>query len=230
MEGRAMPSPFPGMNPYLEQDEVLHDFHRQFTVEMAHALTAQIRPGYIVRLREHQYRHPVPAHERMEGFPEVDVERLSSVEISEASSRRHLTTIELLSSPHKSLGLNRGLYLARRQQLLAGNSNFVEIDLLRGGARMPLPGLPDCDYCVLVRRAWESSLAVWPIRLRDPLPVIPVPLRAPGTEAPLDLLGLLHRCYDSAGYGSWIYEGSPDPPLAAVDAVWADQLLKDVGP
>ena len=23
-----MPSPFPGMNPYLEQDDVWHDFHK----------------------------------------------------------------------------------------------------------------------------------------------------------------------------------------------------------
>src|SRR5947209_7032325 len=103
-EGREMPSPFPGMNPYLEQAEVRRDFHTTFVVACREALRPQVGSKYIVRLREHRYPYLVPAGERMEGSPEVDVERLLSVEIFEANSRRHVTTVEVLSAPHKSFG------------------------------------------------------------------------------------------------------------------------------
>ena len=59
-----MPSPFPGMNPYLEQDYVWHDFHEQFIPLCRQLLVPQVRPGYIVRLDEHIYIHELPSEER----------------------------------------------------------------------------------------------------------------------------------------------------------------------
>ena len=45
-----MPSPFPGMNPYLEQEDVWHDFHERFLPAAAEFLMPRVRPKYIVRL------------------------------------------------------------------------------------------------------------------------------------------------------------------------------------
>lgn len=45
-----MPSPFPGMNPYLEQDDAWHDFHERLMPALAEALLPQVRPRYIVKL------------------------------------------------------------------------------------------------------------------------------------------------------------------------------------
>ena len=47
-----MPSPFPGMNPYLEQEDAWHDFHEQFIPSVATLLGAQLRPRYIVKVDE----------------------------------------------------------------------------------------------------------------------------------------------------------------------------------
>ncbi len=59
---------------------------------------------------------------------------------------------------------------------------------------MPAPDRPECDYSVVVSRAERRPEAgFWPIRLPEPLPVIPVPLRSPDRDATLDLQGLLHR-------------------------------------
>ena len=52
-----MPSPFPGMNPYLEQEDVWHDFHERFIPLAATLLGAQLRPRYIVKIDEHIYVH-----------------------------------------------------------------------------------------------------------------------------------------------------------------------------
>lgn len=35
-----MPSPFPGMNPYLEQEDVWHDFHKRFLPAAAEMIGA----------------------------------------------------------------------------------------------------------------------------------------------------------------------------------------------
>ena len=67
----------------------------------------------------------------------------------------------------------------------SGNSfharvNLVEIDLLPGGPRLPLEDLPACDYYAMVARPEDHpQAAVWPVRLRDQLPTIPIPLRPP---------------------------------------------------
>src|SRR5437868_4586944 len=55
-----MPSPFPGMNPYLEQDPVWHDFHERFCPALAELLTPQVRPDYVARIDEHVYIHELP--------------------------------------------------------------------------------------------------------------------------------------------------------------------------
>jgi hypothetical protein len=60
----AMPSPFPGMNPYLEHPDVWHDFHHRFITAAAESLTAQVRPAYIVKVDAHIYLHELPDEPR----------------------------------------------------------------------------------------------------------------------------------------------------------------------
>jgi hypothetical protein len=59
-----MPSPFPGMNPYLEQDDAWHDFHEKVLPAIAERLVAQVRPNYIVKIDEHVYVHELPSESR----------------------------------------------------------------------------------------------------------------------------------------------------------------------
>jgi hypothetical protein len=44
-----MPSPFPGMDPYLEQPEVWPEFHNNLAAEIQGYLNRRIRPRYIAR-------------------------------------------------------------------------------------------------------------------------------------------------------------------------------------
>jgi hypothetical protein len=59
-----MPSPFPGMNPYLEQGDAWHDFHERFIPLVATLLGSQLRPRYIVKIDEHIYVHELAAESR----------------------------------------------------------------------------------------------------------------------------------------------------------------------
>ncbi len=249
-----MPSPFPGMNPYLEQDRAWSDFHESFMPAARDAIAAQVRPYFIAKINELLFIHELPEDSgRFMGradvsvtrppspttgdgtavatveapakvrLPAVDIEPLSFIEIRDRDDWQLVTVIELLSPSNKYAGADREQYLIKRRQLLASTVHFVEIDLLRGGPRMPMHDLPECDYCVLVSRAEvRPEAGLWPIRLRDPLPPVPIPLRPPHADAQIDLQGLLHHIYDAAGYEDYIYRGQPQPQLNAEDAVWRD--------
>jgi hypothetical protein len=251
-----MPSPFPGMNPFLEQEDVWHSFHEHFIPACMEVLTPQVRPRYIVKVDEHLFIHELPAEPRQfvgradlavksrasdaagtatalpaapayGRIPQaIDVERQSFLQILDRQSRRVVTAVELLSPSNKYAGPDREQYLAKRQQLLSSAVHLVEIDLLRGGPRLPIEGLPVCAYYAMVSRSEDRpDVALWPVSLREPLPEIPIPLHAPDSPARLDLQALLHRLYDAAGYEDYIYSGSPQPALTAADVEWSRQIL-----
>ena len=122
--------------------------------------------------------------------------------------------------------VDREQFLAKRWQILKSSVDYVEIDLLRGGPRLPMEGMPPCDYYVLVSRAAERpDMGLWPVSLRKPLPIVPIPLPAPKKEVRLALQELLHQAYDEAGYAGYIYSGRPTPRLRKDDAEWASRFF-----
>lgn len=55
-----MPSPFPGMNPYLEQDDVGSDFRVGFLVAINERIIEQVRPKYLALLGRHRFDRELP--------------------------------------------------------------------------------------------------------------------------------------------------------------------------
>ncbi len=47
-----MPSPLPGMDPYLEDPSLWPDLHQRLITYIAEALQPQVRPKYIARIGE----------------------------------------------------------------------------------------------------------------------------------------------------------------------------------
>ena len=198
----------PGMNPYLEQAELWQDFHLEFLPAMRRQLVPQVGPDYIIKLEEHLYIHDLPPEPRIgrsdlsvarpeigqsekAGIftgvleaparvetPEQDVERVPFLEIRDRVGRELITVVELLSPSNKRPGDDHEQYLTNRRELLRSRAHLVEVDLLRGGAAMPVKNRPDCDYSILISRVQDRPYAdFWPIGLRDRLPLIPIPLR-----------------------------------------------------
>ena len=64
-----MPSPFPGMNPYLERPALWPDFHGDFIIRLREALVPQVRPRYIVQGDTRVVLDPVDA---VEGRDAID--------------------------------------------------------------------------------------------------------------------------------------------------------------
>jgi hypothetical protein len=157
--------------------------------------------------------------------------RETFVEIYEATPEQRLVTcIEVLSPSNKRPGTEGwDLYLRKRQSLLLGRVNLVEIDLLRGGTRMPmLDPWPDSPYTLLVARAGQAEeCLVWPAHFQSPLPTLLVPLDRPDADLPIDLQPMIDDAYQRGRYDRSIdYRQPLTPPLDEEEAAWFEQQLQ----
>lgn len=129
-----MKSPFPGMDPFLEDPNGWQDFHTKFLVEMSHTISTSVSPNFFVRVEERVYltepdftkrqfykpdvtviKSPRSTRETTTAYgivtPPVTVEPLFDpeikdryLEILDAENREVVTTIELLSPINKRRG------------------------------------------------------------------------------------------------------------------------------
>jgi len=150
---------------------------------------------------------------------------------AEEEDRYLVTCIEVLSPSNKRPNTEGwDVYKRKRQAMLLGRANFIEIDLLRGGQKMPmLDALPDSPYTLLVcRRSNAPYCRVWPAHFQCRLPAIPVPLADPDPDLILDLQPLVDGIYELGRYDERIDYSRPlIPSLSDADADWVRDNLKD---
>jgi hypothetical protein len=221
-----MPPLFPGMNPYLERATAWESFHPNFISAAHFHIADQLSPEYVVRIDKRLYVHELAAERRPDKADAIHSERIGYLTIRDRDGNDLIAVIELLNPANKYAGPDREQYLGKRRELLRSRAHFIEIDLLRDGPRMPPEDLPTCDYCAIVSRVEDRPKAgVWPWRLRDPMPTIPIPLRAPDLDASLNLKALIDQVYENGRYGNYIYSGPPEPLLSPDDSSWAAAFL-----
>lgn len=148
--------------------------------------------------------------------------------------RRLVTSVEILSPANKREGSEGWWqYLRKRQALLLGEANLVEIDLLRGGTRFPMiDGWPDSPYTLLVCRVERAPRCqVWRGYFDRPLPVLPIPLAPPHPDVPMPLQELVDAIYAQRHYDADLdYRQPLEPPLTAEERAWFEARLREVAP
>jgi hypothetical protein len=156
--------------------------------------------------------------------------------VDAASGNRVITVIEFISPSNKMRGEGRDLYLKKRREGMQAGASLVEIDLTRDGYRdLPLPPrwIPRSHQTTYQAGAWRPwkpiQYEIYRVPLRQRLPSIRIPLRQTDADVPLDLQALVEQCYENGRYDSLDYRVSPEPPLDADDAAWADELLRAAG-
>ncbi len=167
-----MPSPFPGMDPYIEASGLWGDFHGSMLSAIRAELNQRLPEGFVAsidlyvwtpeRAKTSRRRKVEPdvyvKEEKRRGSPAgsatavaapntilLSVEerrKRKSVKVFDVRSRQVITVIELLSPANKEPGDDRKNYLDKRSEYLANRLNLVEIDLLRSGRRSPLGDPP----------------------------------------------------------------------------------------
>jgi len=223
------------MDPYIEASGLWGDFHDSLIAEIKNALADCLPDRYIVRSGERSYvvLDATNGADQIELQTKAMVEkefRESFVEIRELDpDRRLVTTIEILSPSNKRLGTTGWTrYQRKRQAHLEGFASLVEIDLLRGGHRMPMEDeWPESPYYLLVSRRQEAPCCnVWPANFTAPLPAISVPLAPPDADVGLDLQPMIHTIYGRSRYERDIdYRRPCRPPLSAGEMEWLCRRL-----
>lgn len=159
-------------------------------------------------------------------FPPVEV-KIPFIEITDRQSNVLVTAIEILSPVNKRKpGLEP--YRKKRKELHKAGVHLLEIDLLRRWERpIEHPFLPKSDYLVALSRAQTTKTEIWAFHLRDPMPTIPVPLRAPDPDVLLNLRKALDMVYERSMYELSVnYSENPPPPaLSEADRLWMRKLL-----
>ncbi len=166
----------------------------------------------------------------MECLVEIEFRELF-IEIYELGAEQRLVTgIEILSPSNKRHGtVGWYQYERKRSMFILGHANLVEIDLLRGGQRMPMAGpWADSPYYVMVLRKERAPIGkVLAADYREPLPTIPIPLAPPDPDATLPLQRMIEIIYDRSRYAREIDYALPlRPPLPDADAAWIAERVK----
>jgi len=145
-----------------------------------------------------------------------------------------VTCLEILSPSNKrSRTKGRKLYLRKRNALLLGSAHFVEIDLLRGGKRMPmLDPLPDSPYYILLCRQERAPYCrVRKAEFDRPLPDLTIPLAGTDPDVVLPLQPLVDAIYERSRYKRRIDYNKPlTPPLTTEQSAWLQARLHSEAP
>lgn len=255
-----MASPFPGMDPYLEDPAVWPDFHSEFISCMRKALNDRLPGNYDARINEratlieldepaksivpdvvivkHETREPSSGAVATIAELKLELEpvtlplafpteaREPFIEIRYTADRSLVAVLELLSPTNKS-GSGRGEYLLNRHAILSQDVHLIELDLLLGGQRLPLgKRLPLGDYFAFVahsQRRFNCDVYAWSVRQR--LPVLPIPLKAPDPDLRINLAEVFKQAYERGRYERCLrYAEPPSAPLSEADRKWATEL------
>lgn len=256
-----MPSPFPGVDPFVEDQRYWPDFHHKFLNYWAEAIGDALPDDYEARLDERVnlidlevdearsirpdiavvYRTP---HDRgvgrggtLELEPEtiatmiLDEERQAFINILHRPDRDLVTVLELLSPANKVQPYRRD-YLTRRNAILSRNVHLVELDLLVAGTRVPMKSaLPPGDFHAVIGRSQRRpDCEVYSWSIRQPLPLLPIPLRSPDPDVRVDLATVYRTAFNRGRYERSIdYEAVLDLPLAPEDRAWAEGIASTIG-
>ena len=155
-----MPSPFPGMDPYLEAPGVWPGFHQRFITYLGEAIQRDLPPPFYAEIGERVFvevsgrdvfpdvavkQQPFAGELREAATALLDTPVVVEVEPDEQrevfleirdpeNGDRVVTTIGVLSHANKAAGTDsRDLYLRKQREMLESAVSLVEIDLLRAG-------------------------------------------------------------------------------------------------
>lgn len=199
-----------GKSPHTAQPDVaITDAARRKRPRKKKGGVAVAEPGAVAPVLMQAF----VAEQYKESFVEIHAQR---------DERLLVACLEVLSPSNKRPGTEGWRqYERKRQALLLGQAHFVEIDLLRGGHKMPmLTPWPEAPYSLLVCRAERAPYChVWPASFQQPLPPVPVPLLAPDPDLTLDLQPLIDDIYALGRFGEQLdYARALAPPLPAAEA------------
>jgi Protein of unknown function (DUF4058) len=224
-----MPSPFPGMDPYLEDESIWPQFQHQLVASLYQIVLPGLVDRYRARMHQRTYVTEEPLftsiirRERIEEF----------IEVRQRGDGRLVTLIDVASPINKTLPQGRTAYLETRRQARAQGASIVEIDLSLQGAPLleySRDGLPEWDFAVTVTRcAQPERYEIYTSTLPKRLPRFKVPLAADDRDTVLDLQATFARAFDHGNFAGQIdYTRDPATKIAEAHRTWIADWLRQM--
>ncbi|CAN5235105.1 DUF4058 family protein [soil metagenome] len=223
-----MPSPFPGMDPFLEEPKRWPLFRHQFVAALYQIVLPGLVDRYRVRVATRDYTTELPL------FTSVLREQQNEeyIEVRDRSDGRLVTLMDVVSPANRTTTTGREVYLETRKQAENQRVALVEIDLVTQGQPMltyPRDNLPDFDYSVTVTRpAAPGKFEIYTATVQKRLPKFRMPLAGDDKDAMIELQDVFRRAYDLAGFASIIDYAKPlpaDVQFAEATKEWVTSLL-----
>src|SRR5580704_2825149 len=128
-ENLPMPSPFPGMDPYLEYPKLWPAFQHQLLACLYQILLPGLVDRYRARVGTRTYVSEMPL------FTSIIREQYTEefIEIRNRTDGKLVTLLEVVSPANKTTPAGRQAYLDARQQAVTQKAGIVEIDLVMQG-------------------------------------------------------------------------------------------------
>lgn len=226
-----MPSPFPGMDPYLEHGKLWPAFQHHLLTELFRILAPGLENRYRTRTAARGYMSETPLFTSV--LREEHTEEFG--EVRNKTDGRLVTLIEVVSPANKTTPAGRTVYLEKRREAVLCRAGIVEIDLILQGKptlSYSRDGLPEFDYAVTVTRATTPErYEIYTATLAKRLPKFKLPLALDDRDTMLDLQAAFARAFDVGSFGSLIDYRTPPPPdvpLSDDNRKWVDDTLKQV--
>lgn len=182
-----MHSPFPGMDPFLENPKLWSRFQHHLTESLMQAIapTLSDRMSLVVECRRYVTEEPL--------FTSIIREQHDEpyLVIRKKETGSILCLIDYPSITNKTLPQGRTAYLQTRQNAKDYGAALIEIDLLLQGK--PLlefnrEGLPEWDYAVtVVRPKFPDRYEIYSATLGKRLPRFKLPIRGEDRDGVIDL-------------------------------------------
>ncbi len=247
-----MTGPFPGVDPYLEDQFYWMEFHGRFLYSLQEVLGDHLPDDYEARIDERVKLVDVESDSAIQIRPDVavtyssgrpsagtaalldpdtiptivmDEDREVFLKVLHRPDRKVVTIIELLSPANKSESDRRD-YLTRRNAIMHQPVHLVELDFLVAGQSVPMRRpMPPTDFHAILSR-WEQrpDCQVYSWGVRQGLPSLPIPLRAPDPDVMIDMADVYATAYQRGRYAKSVdYRRALSVPLAEADRAWAEE-------
>lgn len=237
-----MPSPFPGMDPYLEEPSLWPDVHAAMLVMMRMDLNAVLPERYSAYIDRYVWLEDADRDRERGGVPDLYVadRNVGHTEVAHTATLAAPASETLVLPALRRTGTRFLRIVDRGTRRIVTLIELLSHSNKAGGAdgQAYLAKRRDCfatgtnlveidllragertpptnewDYRILVSRASDfPRVEVWNVRLREALPSIPIPLNPGDGEPVLNLQSCLNRTYDGAPYAKDIDYSQPPVP------------------
>ena len=224
-----MPSPLPGMDPYLEDAGRFPVFRKHLIASLYQLLLPGLVDRYRARVHSRQYESELVLFTSVQKFQHDE----EFIEIRSRTDGRLVTLVDVVSIANRTTATGRDAYLATRAVAQSEKASILELDLVTQG-RPPLAfnraELPTHHYLAIVSRSNNSTThECFPANLRRRVPKIRLPLAADDRDTVIDLQVVFARAFEQSQLEKCIDYREPLPPdvaLSADDREWVEALAE----